>query len=245
MNREDLIPLDGIGFSTLMNISKAHRLNTWMFESIQPHLNGKILEIGSGIGNLSSILVEHKTPLYLSDYNQEYCRFLEKKFAHTAIIKGIFRIDLVDKAFESTHAHLLGTFNTIFSLNVIEHIENDQLAIENCYKLLAPGGRLIILMPAYPALYNRFDKELGHCRRYTRRSINQLLSAHFRVTQTKYFNSAGIFGWFLFGSLLRQKKITGKHMDIFEKLVPLFRLADKITASKIGLSVIGVGEKPV
>jgi len=243
VNKERGINADDIGFSTLMNISEAHKLNTWMFESIKPYLKGKTLEIGSGIGNISAVCIEQQVPLYLSDYSDRYCQFLEKKFAAEPYIKGIFKIDLVDKEFETNQAHLLGTFDTIFTLNVIEHIDDDQQAVENCHKLLAPGGRLIMLMPAYPALYNRFDKELGHYRRYTGHTMNKLLSPDFQVIKIRHFNLAGIFGWFLFGSVFREKKLTREQMGAFEKLVPLFRLADKITGNKIGLSVIGIGEK--
>lgn len=243
MTTEQIVPGDEIGFSTLLNISDADRLNNWMFESIQPYVKGKTLEIGSGIGNISSVFVDHKMPLYLSDYSDEYCRFLRKKFPSEPCVKDIFRIDLVDKEFDTTHAHLIGTFDTVFALNVVEHIDDDQLAVANCYKLLAPGGQLILLMPAYQALYNRFDKELGHFRRHTRKSMDKLLSKQFQVIRTWHFNLAGIFGWFLFGSVLRGKNIEKGQMNVFEKLVPLFRLADRLTFNTIGLSVIGVGRK--
>lgn len=245
MKKEDLLTTDDVGFSTLVNISQAHQLNTWMFESFSSHLKGRILEIGSGIGNISSVLVDKKIPLYLSDYNDSYYQLLQKKFASEPYIKGIYQIDLADKDFERAQAHLLGSFDTIFALNVIEHIADDHLAVENCYKLLAPRGRLILLMPAYPALYNGFDRQLDHYRRYTRRTMRALLSPSFHVVTIRHFNLAGIFGWFLFGSVLRKKLITGEQMTVFGKLVPLFRLADKITGNKIGLSVIGVGEKRI
>jgi SAM-dependent methyltransferase len=214
-----------------------------MFRSIASHVKGRTLEIGSGVGTISSLFVNHRMPLCLSDYHEGYCRLLRNRFASEPTIDAIFNIDLVDKNFDTTHARLLGTFDTIFALNVIEHIGDDRQAVENCHKMLAPGGRLILLMPSYPALYNRFDKELGHCRRYTGRTMQDLLSTRFRVTQIKHFNLAGIFGWFLFGTVLHRKNITKGQMTTFDDWVPLFRLADKITGNKIGLSVIGIGEK--
>jgi SAM-dependent methyltransferase len=243
VSTEQRIPADETGYSTLFNISKAGRFNEWMFRSIAPYVKGKTLEIGSGIGTISSIFISHQLPLCLSDYDEEYYRLLLTKFAPEPAIKEIYRIDLADQAFTTTHNGLLGTFDTIFALNVIEHIPNDRLAIENCHKLLAPGGRLILLMPSYPALYNRFDKELGHHRRYTSRSMHQLLSPLFQVTKIKHFNLAGILGWFLFGTLFHRKMIGKRQMHTFDTWVPLFRLADRLTGNKIGLSVIGIGEK--
>jgi hypothetical protein len=217
VSAEQTVPADEVGFSTLMNISDADKLNNWMFESIHPYVKGNVLEIGSGIGNISSMFVNRRMTLSLSDYSDEYCDFLRKKFNSVPYIKDVFKIDLVDKYFESTHAHILGTFDT--------------------------GGHLILLMPAYQVLYNRFDKELGHFRRHTRSTMNKLLSNDFEVIKTWHFNLAGIFGWWLFGSVLRRKIISKGQMNTYEKLIPLFRFADWITLRRIGLSVIGVGRK--
>lgn len=237
------MPADEIGFSTLVNISEADKLNTWMFESIQPFVKGKTLEIGSGIGNISAEFVHHRLPLSVSDHDDRYCRFLEQKFASEPLVEGVFNIDLVDPAFESSFARLLGSFDTIFALNVVEHIEDDRQAVANCHKLLAPGGHLILLIPAYQTLFNGFDKGLGHFRRYTMRSVRQLLSTRFEVIKTWHFNLAGIFGWFFFGTILRGRAITKGQMGTYNKLVGLFRLADKMTFNRIGLSAIGVGKK--
>lgn len=240
---EPEIPSGNMGHAVLLNISKAAGLNQWMFESIRPYVKGRILEVGSGIGNISAIFVRRKIPLFLSDFKEEYCRVLKKNFDGQPEVGGIFQIDLADKDFDVNCAGLLGTFDTVFALNVVEHIKDDSLAVKNCYKLLAPGGHLILLMPAYRALYNRFDEELGHCRRYARSTINRLLSNDFEVLKIWYFNLAGIFGWWFFGSVLRRKIISKRQMDIYEKLILLFRFADWLTLRRVGLSVIGVGRK--
>ncbi|HXO74661.1 MAG TPA: methyltransferase [Puia sp.] len=243
MSAEQTVPADETGLSVLLNISNADRLNAWMFETIQPYVKGKALEIGSGIGNISAQLVNQGLSLSLSDYSDKYCQYLKRKFSSEPLIKNIFRIDLVDPDFDTRHASLLGSFDTIFALNVVEHIENDRLAVANCNKLLGPGGKIILLMPAYPSLYNGFDKGLGHCRRYTRKTMAQLLSTQFQVLKTWHFNFAGIFGWLLFGSILKGKDITEGQIRAFDKLVGIFRLADKMTFNSIGLSVLGVGKK--
>jgi len=243
MNVEQIIPTDEIGFYTLLNISDVGEFNQWMFESIKPYVKGKTLEIGSGIGNISTMFVRSHLSLTLSDYSKEYSSFLQKRFASESLIEGVYRIDLTDPNFETHWSHLLGSFDTVFALNVIEHIEDDQLAVVNCHKLLAPGGHLILLMPAYPGLYNGFDKGLGHYRRYTRQTMSGLLSIRFEVVRTWHFNLAGIFGWFFFGTVLRGKTITKGQMNVYNRLVRLFRIADQLTFRRIGLSVIGVGKK--
>ncbi len=231
------------GLSTLETLSEAHAFNKWMFGSIRPYIRGKTLEIGSGIGNISSLFVEAHVPLYVSDHTAAYTRRLHARFAGEPLIKDVLTIDLTDKHIESTHPSIIGTFDTVFALNVVEHVENEALAISNCYKLLAPGGRLILLVPAWQALYNRLDKELEHFRRYTPRTLRNALSPHFTILDMKFFNLAGIFGWWLTGTVLRKQMLGTGRVKLYSRLVPLLRLADLATFHRLGLSLIGVGEK--
>jgi SAM-dependent methyltransferase len=232
-----------LGLSTLISLSEADRFNEWMFEAVRPYIAGKTLEIGSGIGNISAILVRHQIPLFVSDHTDEYTARLRYRFAATDQVKGVLAIDLSEKDFDTVHAGIVGTFDTVFALNVIEHIGNDHLAIQNCHRLLKPGGRVVILVPAWPALYNRLDKGLEHYRRYSSTTLRQLLSGPFEVTEMKYFNLAGIGGWWLTGTLLRRKVIGEGRAKLYNRLVPLFRLADKLSFHRMGLSLVGVGEK--
>jgi len=231
------------GLSTLVTLSEADGFNEWMFEAIRPYIKGKTLEIGSGIGNISSLFVNHQMPLYLSDHTDKYIVRLERRFVSTENIKGIFSIDLTDKRFDTTHAAITGTFDTVFALNVIEHIEDDRLAVENCRKLLAPGGRLVLLVPAWPSLYNRLDKELEHFRRYSSAMLRNLLSGPFEVEEMKHFNLAGIAGWWLTGTILRRKMIGSGQAKLYNRLVPILRLADTLTFHRMGLSLVAVGKK--
>ena len=57
--------------------------------------------------------------------------------------------------------------DVLVMLNVLEHIEDDVLALRNAYKLLKPGGSLVIEVPAYQYLYDSYDAQLHHFRRYT------------------------------------------------------------------------------
>lgn len=233
-----------VGLSTLENLSVAERLNQWMFDSIRPYVKGAVLEIGSGIGNISSCFVQNGMPLHVSDYSADYCRMLEEKFDTEPLIRDVLHLDLAIPDIETAYPKLIGKFNTVFALNVVEHIKDHQLALANCYKLLAPGGRVIILVPAYQALYNGFDKELEHFRRYTRASLRRLLeSQKFEVMRTWHFNFAGIFGWFWSGTVMGKKTLPAGELKFYNKLVPVFRVADKMVGNQVGLSVIGVGVK--
>jgi 2-polyprenyl-3-methyl-5-hydroxy-6-metoxy-1,4-benzoquinol methylase len=245
MNQQEVIAaeLDKEGHDTLDAIAGADKFNRWMFETVQPFLKGNVLEIGSGIGNISAFLLETKMPITLSDYNESYCDILRNKFAGYSNLAGVLSIDLVDEKFDEKFAALMGSFDAIIALNVVEHIKDHDLAVANCKKLLKKGGHLIILVPAYQKLYNRFDTELGHYRRYTKKKLNAVMGKHLSMLHNQYFNFAGIAGWFVSGAVLKKKIIPASQMKFYNTLVPVFRLTDKLVFNKVGLSVIGVGVK--
>jgi len=125
----------------------------------------------------------------------------------------------------------------------VEHIPNDKLAIANAKLLLRTRGHLIVLVPAYTALFNDLDEGLDHFRRYNRESITKLLNKDFEILNTQYFNLAGIVGWWLSGSVMKNKKLSSGQLSLYDKLVPLFRVADAMTFKQVGLSVISIGRK--
>jgi len=234
--------MDQAGLETLELFSEAGQFNGWMFERIEGYCRGAILEIGSGIGNMSAYLVDHFEDVTLSDMQPEYCRRLRRNFGDRSSLRNIFSVDLAAVDFERAYPQLLGQFDTVVALNVVEHIEEHERAIRNAHRLLRTGGRLVILVPAYPWLYNSLDKELGHYRRYTKKSLGQLLSGDgLRVQEMEFFNAAAIGGWWMAGSVLRMDKIKKGPLNLYNSLVWMMRLIDKLLGKRIGLSVIAVG----
>ena len=178
---------DPIGEETLVTISKADKFNKWVYDVINPYCEGRILEIGSGIGNITNYFVKHNYDITASDLRASYLEILNLNFP---TIKKV-SIDIVKVDFEQNYSLYLNSFDTIYALNVVEHIEMDKLAIENMLSLLKKNGKLIILVPAFQALYNNFDEELMHYRRYNRRSLEKIM------------NKSDVFyqeNWFIFWS---------------------------------------------
>lgn len=235
---------DPVGEATLAVISKADKFNRWMYDTIRPFLKGNILEIGSGIGNISKFPLAEQLPVTLSDINPSYQQVLKNKFSHCPSLKDILSLDLVQPAFEKTYGHLKEQFDCIYLLNVIEHVHDDETAIRNCRYLLRSNGHLVLLAPAYQWLFCNLDKELGHYRRYTARRMADLLrTEEFEIKHKSYFNAAGIPGWFVFGKVFRKKLLGSGEMGIFNSLVPLVRFIDKLFFRKAGLSIIVTGKK--
>ena len=235
---------DPAGLETLKLFANTGRYNSWLFETLAPFCKDNLLEIGSGIGNISGFLIQRYSQVFLSDLRQEYCELLQKKFVTGNVVKEIYLFDLGEKDFEKKYPQLQTKFDTVLASNVVEHIEDDSMAIGNCHKLLSKRGHAVVLVPAHQWLYNSFDKELGHYRRYTKKKLRTLLEKEgFNVIHTQYFNAAGIFGWWFSGTVLKKKILPQNQLILYNRLIPLIRFTDKMLLHKCGLSVIAVGEK--
>jgi 2-polyprenyl-3-methyl-5-hydroxy-6-metoxy-1,4-benzoquinol methylase len=238
------IEKDEVGIETLDVLSSADKFNKWMYETIKPFCRGEILEIGSGIGNISKYFLEDEAKITLSDIRMNYCKYLEDNFKKYSSLKEILNLDLVDPLFETKYINYFNKFDTVFALNVVEHIKEDKLALGNAKKLLKPSGKLIVLVPAYNFLYNNFDINLYHYRRYNLKNLQSAFTiAGLNIIRGFYFNFIGMLGWYVSGKLQRNKNIPKSQVSIYNKLVWFFRIADKIVMNKIGLSVIVVGKK--
>ncbi len=169
----------------------------------------------------------------------QYTDQLKKRFPKN----NVFNIDLVHPEFERVYLEILGSFDFVFALNVVEHIKDDSLAVINMSKLLKPSGKLFILIPAYQWLYNSFDVALEHFRRYNKKIITRLNPNDCEPIQIKYFNAFGIVGWFIVGSIFKKKIIPEGNMRLFNKIVPMVKAFDWVLGNQIGLSVILVTEK--
>ena len=132
------------------------------------------------------------------------------------------------------------------SMNVLEHIEDDQAALRSIRDLVKPGGRIAILVPAHAALYGKLDRRYHHVRRYSRRQLSQVMSrAGIEVERVHYFNPIGAVGWFVFIRLLRRTRLTRMTIRLSEWVaVPVGRALERIGFRPFGQSVIGIGRRP-
>lgn len=83
-----------------------------------------------------------------------------------------------------------GSVNAIVLLDVLEHIEHPIQTLRHMHNALAPGGVVVLTVPACPWLFSRWDEQLGHFRRYTAREFRrQAAAADFRVDWLNHWNS--------------------------------------------------------
>jgi glycosyltransferase involved in cell wall biosynthesis len=227
------------GYQTLLRLSRADRYNRWMFHQIAPHLGDRVLEIGSGIGNLTRYLVGRDL-VVATDLNARYLRMLTNTFeAHTRV-----RVQPLDLAAFDPETLAAWRLDTIVCLNVLEHIEDDRQTLARLHQSLVPGGRLVLLVPAHRWLYGGIDRAIHHFRRYERRDLAaRLEEAGFRVEHVAFFNRLGVLGWWLNSVVLRRTSVPGVQARLTNLLVPVLR-AESMLPLPCGLSLIAVGRKP-
>lgn len=79
-------------------------------------------------------------------------------------------------------------FDALLLLDVLEHFEDDRAVLHSASSTLVPGGLVVVTVPAMPSLWSDYDVRCGHCRRYTRRSLLDLLQeCGFESVFTSYF----------------------------------------------------------
>jgi SAM-dependent methyltransferase len=234
-------PGDPVGIETLERLAAvAPRYNRWLFDRVRPWVGRRVLEIGAGVGTMSAFLMNgaHER-VVLTDTDPHYLERLRERYArypHVGVAKlrlPTFEPDLAREAFDS-----------IICLNVLEHVRDDMLSLNTMFRLLAPGGRLVLLVPSLPAIYGALDEALGHFRRYTPTELRRKYAgAGFRMRHLEYFNLAGVPGWWLTGRVLRRRLIPTGSLRWYDALVPLFRL-EQWLPWRLGQSLIAIGERP-
>lgn len=210
----------------------------WVFDLIAPFLGYSVLEVGSGVGVMSRYLVGRSFPVLLSDHHPAYLQRLRARFGGR--VNASFRIlDLAAPPYDIGDARI----DTVVCLNVLEHMADDGRVLRGLAGLLPAGGRLILQVPQYPALFGSLDESYGHFRRYDRVALERaLVDAGFAVARIRNFNPLAIPGWILSGKLLRSRRLDPRLTRAFNAIVPLARRVDFL-ARLAGLALIAVAER--
>lgn len=227
------------GIQTLEVLEGADRYNSWIAESIMPYISSPVLEVGSGTGNISQHFLS-KDPLYVTDSDNGLVKKLKEKFKGR---KGVF-VDYLDIT-QNQQGKLLSFFATIFAVNVLEHIDNDERALNNMSSLLRKNGRIVLLVPAKKRAYTRLDKVLGHHRRYEMSELREkLIRAGFAVEKIYYFNFLGLLSWVVRDRFERKNfHLKPYQIGLFDLSVPILKKIESVVSVPIGISLIVVGRK--
>ena len=227
------------GARILDTLADTPRFNEWMAETIRPFLGARVLEIGAGIGNLTRKLSSRRQLYVASDIDDEHMARLRSRF-HRRVNFEVVPCDVADP---NDFRTLQGRFDSVICLNVVEHVENERLALNNISSALAPGGKAVILVPQDQKIFGELDAVLGHYRRYTEAELRERMEgAGLRVLEVIHFNRVTRPGWVVNGKWLRRRSFSRLQLWVFDRLVPLWRIIDRWLPWG-SVSIIGIGEK--
>lgn len=221
---------------TLESMSQAVWYNQWTLSKFKKYLNGKILEVGCGIGNFTKTLVNFGQ-VYAIDINADHIR-KTAKFVRGKGEVGFGDIEKGKYFFEDEH------FDVIVCLNVLEHIQDDTRALRNLYKLLKSDGTLILLVPSHPLLYGQIDYAIGHFKRYTKDELgSRLKELDFQIILSKTINFLGAVGWYVVGKIFRANTIGESSIKLFNSVAPLLLPIENLIEPPIGTSILIIAKR--
>lgn len=178
-----------------------------------PYLGSRVVEIGAGIGTFSKYFLScpHITSLTLIEPADNLFPILSEEFSGNA------RVRLVNGHLAAVAGSL--SCDSAVLINVLEHIDHDEDLLRTIHHSLAPGGTLLLFVPALPGLYGSLDAAFRHVRRYRKAELHALLSkVGFEVVSLRYFNLPGIVTWFLAGKVFKRTSLDPWSVWLYDRL---------------------------
>ncbi len=217
----------------------AHAVNwkRYWSELIVPFLGHDVLEVGSGIGANTAVLAPKHPGRWTS---LEPDRELLEEARQRLVAAGVghccsFECGTV-RSLEASRR-----FDSVLYLDVLEHIENDRLELEDAAQRLIPGGRVLVLAPAHQALFTEFDRAIGHVRRYDKQSLAAIAPAALTRERLFYVDSVGLGASLANRWFLHQSAPALAQIEFWDRMmVPISRVLDPLLLRSLGKSIIGV-----
>lgn len=199
------------------------------------YLRGDVIEVGAGIGQMTELLarvpgVNHllsvePDPLLIQEFHQ--------RLPGHHLVEGT----VADVTPESP-------CNCIVSVNVLEHINEDQRELRSYAALLRKTkGTICLLVPARPEIYAPLDDDFGHHRRYARPDLRaKITAAGFECLRLHYFNFIGYFAWWFSFCVLRKRRFDISSVRFFDRMVfPMTHsLESMLLRPPVGQSLVAI-----
>ena len=167
------------GTDVLEFMAAAKNYNEFLVNEVLQHADGvhQAVDFGAGIGTFAKMVRDKGIEVVCVEPDgSQLARLREDGFT----------------AFPGLSSIPGGSVSYLYSLNVLEHIEDDTNALREMFHALRPGGRCFVYVPAFQILYSSFDRRIGHFRRYRRGQLAGLFRAcGFADINASYRDSLG------------------------------------------------------
>lgn len=221
------------GRENLDAMKHAKNYNQYLIELIAQHAEGEtILDFGAGAGTFAVPIAALKQNVVCVEPDAALQNALAT--ARLQFYPGLGSVPLE-------------SLDSAYSLNVLEHIEDDYDVLVELGRRLRQGGKLLIYVPAFKLLFSAMDRHVGHFRRYRRARLEELLrQAGFEILFARYVDSIGFFVTLLYKLIGdRSGIISPRSVMLYDRLVfPLSKLADRVLGGLFGKNLVVVARKP-
>lgn len=205
----------------------------------------KILEVGCGSGALSFSLAEKGHAVLGIDLAPEYIELAERRAGRIKNGECSFQVVSIED-FSSNDQ-----FDVVISMDALEHIRDDEIAVKKLTSLVRPGGSLVLTVPAMPTLFGFHDEALGHYRRYSKGRLRDLIcqSGLIKIDKIRYFGFTLIPACILYSKLLRRpypKTSLGsaEQKTFLGVITKIVLTIDRLLPFPAGISLILYGHRP-
>src|SRR5271165_7013122 len=204
-------------------------LDRWQVELFQHYLGRRILEVGAGAGRMTVLVAEagQHEELVALEPSSHFFGLLQKSAS------GLPRTTLVQAETSALLPKYASHFDSVYSVHVLEHIEDDRQLLEQMLALTRPGGNVIILVPALQFLFSELDRNIGHFRRYNKRMVRVLVRGlPVEIEKLTYNNLLGVLGSLYFSKIRKinyqkdetaRRKFFGAYSFFSKNIVPYVR----------------------
>lgn len=222
-------------------MAKAKNYFAWQGRMVRPELGRRVIEVGCGVGNFTGMLLDSEAVVAL-DVEPACVERLLKRYPGQSNLEAY-----VFGATSPQFAELKRfSPDSCVCLNVLEHVEDDLEAVKQMASVLVPGGVVVLLLPAFPALRGAVDRNLGHFRRYRARDARDLAeAAGMRIRKMRFMNSIGLLGWWANSHLFHVQANPEWQIGLFDAVIaPVLSRLEAIVPPPFGQSLFVVLEKP-
>jgi SAM-dependent methyltransferase len=230
---EPVIPSnDYVGRETLADLTQAINYNSHLKRLIQANykIGEQVLDFGAGNGHFLSLISDKRGVFTAVEPDTK----LRDQIRDSELANVIEPEDVA-----------LGVVDLVYTLNVLEHIDDDESTLGKFHHWLRGGGTLFVYVPALPHLYSKFDSSIGHFRRYKKRELMQKVErAGFRVKTIGYLDPVGYFVALIYRLFINSGKISQGQVVFFDKyLYPLSMWFTPLTSNFFGKNLLLVATK--
>ncbi len=217
----------------LEDLSHAVNYRRWLADLVRPHLGDDPIELGSGTGDYAMEWLDGLPRMTVTEADDERLKLLQQRFADDE------RVTVRSLALPASEP---GSYSAAVALNVMEHIEDDVAALRGIAAMLRPGGAVVLIVPAFPSAMSKFDRAVGHYRRYTRRSLSAALhAADLEVQALGYVNPVGLLAWYVMCRALGSFPRNGFLLRGYDRtVVPVLRAMEGRWQPPFGQSLLAV-----